>query len=692
MPEDRTPSPPVASRRPHVHHEHDQPRPDPYAWLRERDDPAVTAYLEAENAYSKAMLQPSAQRREHLYQEMLARIEQTARSAPFRYGPYLYYSRTEEGKSYSVLCRRPHDAPPVGPTPDAAEQIVLDRNALAEGFKYFSLGDWEPDPSHDRIAYLTDRVGDEHYTLEVLDLCTGELLADRIEGLSSDVVWSADGKHLFYVTLDEATRPYQVFRHTVGTPVQDDVLVHHETDEAFFVGVGMSRSRRFIEITLDSKITSEVRLLAADQPTDEFWTVAPRRRGIEYTVSHHGERLYVVTNEDAVNFRVFEVQLARAQREHWVETIPHRPEIKLDAVHCFAGHLVIARRERGLPVLSVVSLSTGHEHDIEMPEPVYDTWTGTNLEFDTNVLRLIYTSLITPYSVYDYDLDSRERTLCKQIKVHGYDPSRYVSARVNAVAPDGTEIPVSLVHRADLDRSRPAPTLLLGYGAYGHSYDPSFSSTRVSLLERGMIFALAHVRGGGEMGRPWYDAGKLENKPNTFHDFIACAQMLVDQGYTRPAALAIRGGSAGGLLMGAVANLRPDLFGAVVADVPFVDALNTMLDPTLPLTVVEYDEWGNPEQREAYDLIRSYSPYDNVQAQPYPAMLVLAGLNDPRVSYWEPAKWVAKLRATKTDDNVLLLHTNMDAGHGGASGRYDALKETARWFTFVLEQLDVPDP
>ena len=689
-------TPPVAERRDHVHREHDQARPDPYAWLREREDPAVEAYLRAENDYTAAVMAPTEAKQQRLYDEILGRIKQTDHGVPFRYGPFLYYSRTIEGKSYVQICRRPPEAGDPGEEADEVEQIVLDENALAEGHSYYDIGGWSLDPAHERVAYLADDSGDEHHTLHVRELATGAVidasLTEQCTNLSTDAVWSEDGKFLFYVVLDEASRPYRVMRHRMGTPAADDVLIHEEADEAFFVGLSRTRSRRFLVMDIDSQVTSEVRMLAADEPEGQWWTVAPRKYGVEYGISHHGDRFFVLTNEDAINFRVMEARLDAPQREHWVEKIAHDPAIKLDSVECFADHLVIARRERGLPVLSVETVATGERHDIEMPEPVYNVWTSTNLQFDTQTLRFGYTSLVTPSSIFDYDLDARTRVRRKQVVVKGYDASRFVCERIEAEAADGTKVPISLVHRADLDRSQPQPTLLIGYGAYGSSYDPSFSSSRVSLLERGMIFAMAHVRGGGEGGRPWYEAGKLERKPTTFSDFVSCAQALCDRGYTEPAKLAIRGGSAGGLLMGAAVNLRPDLFGAVVADVPFVDVLSTMLDPSLPLTVIEYDEWGNPQERKYYDAMRSYSPYDNVEAVDHPPMLVLAGLNDPRVGYWEPAKWVAKLRVTKTDDNVLLLRTDMESGHAGPSGRYDALRETALWYAFVLEQLGVPEP
>ncbi len=681
----------MAECREHVHHEHDVRRDDPYAWLRDREDPATVAYLEAENAHTAAVLAPVASLRDRLYEEMLSRIKQTDVSVPFAWGPFLYYSRTEEGKAYRIVCRRPREAGEPGPQPDAAEQVIIDGNALAEGRAYFRLADYELDPAHERLATLVDTTGDERHVLEILDLRTGERLPERIENVSDDVVWSADGRMLLYVELDESMRPYRVMRHVLGTSPEDDVVVHHEEDDAFYVGLGATRSRRYGVISLDSRITSEVRLWPLDRPEDEPFVVAPRTEGVEYSVSHHGERLLIVTNEDAVNFKIMEAPVDRPGREHWSEFLAHRPEVKIDDVHAFAEHLVIAKRERGLPVLAVVPTAGGPTHDIEMPEPVYDVWLGTNLEWTTQTLRFGYTSLVTPYSVYDYDMGTRERRLRKQAEVRGYDPSRFVCDRIEVRAKDGTSVPVSLVHRADLDRSRPQPMLLIGYGAYGHSYDPSFSSSRVSMLERGMIVAIAHVRGGGELGRPWYEAGRLEHKPNTFSDFIDCAEALVEQGATEPARLAIRGGSAGGLLIGAVVNERPELFGAAVADVPFVDVLSTMLDSSLPLTVIEYDEWGDPNHREHYDIMARYSPYDNVRAQDYPPMLVLAGLSDPRVGYWEPAKWVAKLRATATGDATLLLHTNMDAGHGGASGRYEALRESTRWYAFVLQRLGLAE-
>ncbi len=692
MTDSTAPLPPTAERRLHVHREHGDERHDPYHWLRDRDDPATRAYLAAENAYTEEMLKPTEWRQQRLYDEILGRVKQTDHSVPFRYGPFFYYSRTIEGKSYALRCRRSLDAGLPGEEPDEAEQVLLDENAMAEGKPYFALGEYVPSPDHALLAYLVDSTGDERYALRIKDVASGELRPEQLVDLSADVVWSADGRHLFYVRLDEASRPYQVLRHELGTPVEQDVVVHHEHDESFYVSLGQSRSRRFVMLSINSHTTSEVRLLPADEPEASPWTVAPRREGIEYGVSHHGERLLVVTNEDAVNFRAMEASLASPGREHWVELIPHRPEVKIDDVHAFADHLVIARRERGLPVLSVERLSPGERHDLELPEPVYDVWVSTNLEFETHELRFAYTSLVTPHSVYDYDMDARTRVLRKQVEVRSYDPSRYHCERIEAQAADGTLVPISLVYRADLDRSVPQPMLLTGYGAYGHPYDPSFSSSQVSLLERGMIFAIAHVRGGGELGRPWYEAGKLLDKANTFSDFITCADALIERGYTASSRLAIRGGSAGGLLVGAVVNQRPELFAAAVADVPFVDVLTTMLDPSLPLTVIEYGEWGNPQQRRSYDAIKAYSPYDNVRSQEYPAMLVLAGLSDPRVGFWEPAKWVAKLRAHKEDVEVLLLRTNMEAGHGGASGRYDALRETALWQAFVLERLGVPEP
>jgi oligopeptidase B len=682
MSESQTPAaPPIAERRPVTTVVHGETRTDDYAWLRDREDPAVIAYLEAENAWAEAATAHLAGFRERLYAELLGRIVETDLTVPVQDGPYLYYTRTVEGQAYAIHCRRKGSM-------EAPEEILLDENLLAEGHAYFDLGAFTVSPDHRRLAYSVDTSGAEEYALRILDLETGLLSPETIHGTSSNVVWANDGHTLFYVTLDETRRPYRIWRHRIGDEPVRDVLVHHEADGRFFAGIRRTKSDQWLMLHLGSHATTEVRILEADRPEGGFRIVAPRRHGIEYDLAHHGDRFFVTTNEDAVNFRLFETPTADPRRANWTEVLPHRDDVKLDGVETFARHLLIYEREGGLRQLRVRRLADGAEHRIGFPEPVYSVAPGPNVSWDTDTLRFTYTSLVTPRTVVDYGMDDRSWTQRKQQEVKGgYDAAQYASERLWATAPDGTKVPLSLVYRLPLERDGTRPCHLTGYGAYGYSYDPSFSSTSLSLLDRGVIMAIAHVRGGGEMGRRWYEAGRRFEKRNSFTDFIACAEHLVQRRWTASDRLVISGGSAGGLLMGAVTNLRPDLFAGVVADVPFVDVVNTMLDPTLPLTVIEYDEWGNPEDADVYRCIRSYSPYDNLAAVPHPAMLVTAGLNDPRVAYWEPAKYVAKLRTLNTGTKPLLLKTNMGAGHGGASGRYEYLRELAFKYAFILDVL-----
>jgi oligopeptidase B len=617
-----------------------------------------------------------------LFQELKGRIKETDLSVPTKIDDYYYFTRTFQGKQYpSHFRQRGLDSP---------EELLLDLNELAVGRKYLRVGAFEVSPDHNLLAYSTDNDGSETYTLRVKDLRTGELLPDTIAGSYYGVVWANDGKHLFYTVLDAAKRPYKAYRHTLGTDPKDDVLVHHETDERFNVRLAKTRSRQFIVLTLASQITSEVRFLDAETPASEFRLVEPRQQGVEYAIEHHGNDFYIVTNDQAVNFRLMKAPISNPSRANWTEVIPHRPEVKLDDVDAFADHLVIYERSAGLKQMRVRELPGNAEHYVRFPEPVYTFSPGPNEEFAAKKVRLTYTSLVTPRTVYDYDLQSRKFELKKQDEVlGGYDPTRYESERLFATAADGAKVPISIVYRKGAQRNGRNPMLLYGYGSYGASMDPSFSPNRLSLIDRGFIYAIAHIRGGGDLGRPWYESGKLLNKRNTFTDFIVCAEHLIRAGYTSPERLAIQGGSAGGLLMGAVTNLRPDLFAVVVAQVPFVDVVNTMLDPSIPLTVIEYEEWGNPNDKAYFDYMLSYSPYDNVAAKAYPHILITAGLNDPRVQYWEPAKWTAKLRAAKTDDRRLLLKTNMGAGHGGASGRYDNLREVAFIYAFILDTLGI---
>jgi oligopeptidase B len=671
--------PPMARVEPRVHTVHGEARLDDYFWLRNRNDPDVTAYLEAENRYTGAMMRHTEALQERLYQEMRGRVKESDLSVPERVDQYFYYTRTEAGGQYPILCRKRD-------TVEAPEEVLLDQNPPAAGHAYFRVGVTEVSPDHRLLAYSVDTSGGEEFTLFIKDLVTGELLAESIGRTSLGVAWANDSKTLFYTVLDQARRPCRLFRHVVGTSPSTDALVYFEPDESFFLDVSRTRSRQYLLLDISSHSTSEVRFVSADRPEEAFRVVQPRAAGIEYSVSHHGERFFITTNDGAPNFRLVQAPVADPSKENWSAVLPYRPEVKLDATDAFRSHLTVYEREAGLRQIRVLDLVSGEEHRIPFPEPVYTVRAHDNPEFDTTLLRFTYTSMVTPSSVVEYNLAERTWTVRKQTEVlGGYDPSLYRSERLFATAPDGTQVPISLVYR--ISHPRPGPLLLTGYGSYGLSYDPAFSSNALSLLDRGFAVAIAHIRGGEELGRNWYDGGRRLNKRNSFTDFIAAAEYLLASGCTSPHQLAINGGSAGGLLVGAVTNLRPELFQAVIAEVPFVDVINTMLDATLPLTVIEYDEWGNPNDSSAYVYMRSYSPYDNIEAKGYPHMLVTAGLNDPRVAYWEPAKYTAKLRAKKTDGNRLLLRTNMGAGHGGASGRYDFLREVAFKYAFILDAL-----
>ena len=656
---------------------HGDTRIDNYFWLCDRKDPDTIAYLEAENTYTKEKLLHTEALQAALYAEMLARIQQTDLSVPVKRDEYFYYTRTEEGKQYAFHCRKKGSGP---------EEILLDSNLLAEGHKYFRLGAFIASPHHRLLAYSVDFEGDEKYTVRVKNLDTGELFADEIPNTSYTLEWAADNATFFYTTLDEALRPHKVFRHTLG--VKDDPLIYHEPDERFTVDLSSTRSRAYIFININSSLTSEVRYLRKDQPAGEFLVLLPRAYETEYDATHHGDSFFIRTNDGAKGFRVVEAPVANPAKANWKEVIPGREGITIESVTAFQDYLVTEERHRGLTQIYIREFRTGAQHSVEFPEPVYTAELGANAEFNTKLLRFHYTSLVTPASVYDYNMETRERELKKQQAVlGGYDPHLYQAERIYAAAPDGVEVPISLVYKKGFVRDGRAPMLLYGYGSYGISIDPSFSSDRLSLLDRGFVYAIAHIRGGMDLGKPWHEAGRLLKKKNTFTDFIACAEKLIAEKYTSPLRLAIMGRSAGGLLMGAVSNLRPDLFAAVVAGVPFVDSLNTALDASLPLTVGEYEEFGDPSKHEFYEYMKSYAPYDSVTLQEYPAIFVTAGLNDPRVSYWEPAKWVAKLRALKTNDRPLLLKTNLGSGHFGASGRYEYLKETAIEYAFLLDVL-----
>ncbi len=683
-------APPIAPARPVELSAHGDTRVDPWFWLRDRDDPEVLGYLAAENAYTAAALEHTRAFQEELFEEIRGRIQETDISAPVRFGPWDYFARTFEGRQYAQHGRRP-----AGAAVGTEESVLLDENLLAGDSPYFALGGLTISPSHDLLAYSTDFSGGERYTLHFRDLRTGEDLPDTVEDVYYGLAWCDDNRTILYVRPDDAVRPHQIWRHDLGTDPADDALVYEEPDERFFVGVSRARAGRYLLISTDSKTSSEIRFLPSDSPAAEPRVIEPRTADLEYTVEHHvdavhGDQFFVLTNADgAENFKVMVTPVATPGRSNWVDVLPHRPEVRVHDLDAFADHLLISEREGGLEQLRVWRLSDSADHVIELPDPVYSVWSGENLDYANTTLRYGYTSLVRPTSAYDYDVASRESTLVKQTPVlGGYDAAQYTSARLWATAPDGTQVPMSVVHRKDAPLDGTAPALLYGYGSYEITVDPTFSSIRLSLLDRGFVFAIAHVRGGGELGRHWYEDGKLLHKRNSFTDFVACAEHLIASGYTSTDRLGARGGSAGGLLMGAVAELRPDLFRAVVAEVPFVDVVTTMQDPTIPLTATEWEEWGNPiEDAKAYAYMKSYSPYDNAVAMDYPALFVTAGLNDPRVAYWEPAKWVAKLRANKTDDRLLVLKTEMGAGHGGPSGRYDAWRDEALVLAFLVDQL-----
>ncbi|MBW4548880.1 MAG: S9 family peptidase [Symplocastrum torsivum CPER-KK1] len=673
--------PPSAKKQPQVLELHGDKRLDDYFWMRDRTNPEVIAYLEAENAYTEAMMQHTEALQASLYNEMLARIKETDLSVPYRKDDYYYYSRTEEGKSYPIYCRKPGSL-------DAPEQVLLDQNELAKGYEFFNLGVFQASPNHQLLAYSVDTNGAEQYTLFFLDLTTSQLYPETLADTYFSFAWGNDNKTVFYTKVDATNRPFKLFRHTLGTSPDEDVLIYHEKDEAYFLRISKTRSQAYILMSLGSNITSEVHYLDANNPTGSFQVIHPRQQGMEYSVEHHSDRFYIVTNDEALNFKLMQTPVASPAKENWQTVIPHQDDVMLSGVSAFVDHLVIYERKAGLPTIRVQKLSTGEENEITFPEPTYSVYEGSNPEFNTTTLRFNYTSLITPSSVFDYDLETYERELKKETEVlGGYEKTQYESERIMATASDATQIPISLVYKQGIQKDGKNPLFLTAYGSYGASYPASFSSTRLSLLDRGVVFAIAHIRGGAEMGRKWYEEGKFLHKKNTFTDFIACAEHLITQKWTASDRLAISGGSAGGLLMGAVLNSRPDLFKVAHAAVPFVDVVTTILDTSLPLSAMEWEEWGNPNNQTYYDYMKSYSPYDNVKAQDYPHLLITAGLNDSRVKYWEPAKWTAKLRELKTDNNLLLLKTNMGAGHGGASGRYESLKEIAFEYAFVLDRL-----
>ncbi len=662
---------------------------DDYGWLRDKSSPEVTAYLQAENAYADEWMAPTETLQEQLYQEMVSHIKETDVSLPYRDGEYFYYARTEQGLQYPIYCRKHGSL-------EAEEEVYLDMNELARGEPFMALGALAVSDDGNLLAYSVDNTGYRQYTLHIKDLRTGELLPDTAERVGS-VTWANDNRTLFYSEEDEATkRHYRLYRHMLGAPRGDDILVYEEPDERFNLGAGKTRDKRYLVLGISSHTTSEEHFLPADAPASEWQLIEPRRDDIEYYADHRDGLFYIRTNDAGRNFRLVIAPVATPGREHWREVLPHRPEAMLEDIDLFQSFCAVGTREHGLPKIRIAAWqpdgALGEPRAIEFPEPVYSAHGSVNREWNTRSYRYNYQSLVTPNSIYEYELDTGHSALRKQQEVPGdFDRTLYASERLFATAADGARVPVSIVYRKDKKSAGQNPLYVYAYGSYGYSLPVGFNSNRLSLLDRGVVLAYAHIRGGGDMGKPWHDAGRLMQKMNTFTDFVTVVEHLTANGYGDPRRVAIEGGSAGGLLMGAVTNLRPDLFRAVISHVPFVDVMNTMLDASLPLTVPEYEEWGNPNEPEAFAYMLAYSPYDNLRPGRYPAMLVKTSLNDSQVMYWEPAKYVAKLRTLKEDDMPLLLYTNMAAGHGGASGRYDYLREIAFDYAFLLRALGVED-
>ena len=672
-------TPPVAKKIQKTEVLHGETRQDDYFWLREKSDPEVIKYLESENAYTAAMLKPTEKLQEDLYKEMLGRIKETDLSVPYRKGGYFYYSRTEQGKQYPIHCRKKGSL-------DAPEEITIDLNEAAKGHSFLSMSEYEVSDDGKLLAYALDFTGFRQYTMFVKNLATGQTLSEKVERVDA-VAWAADNQALFYVVEDDTKRPCRMYRHRLGATGADD-LIYEEKDEMFNLNVGRTRSGAFILAGSGSHTATEFRYLPAGTPDGEWKIISPREKEHEYDVEHAGDLFYIRTNSGGRNFRLVTAPVTSPGRENWKEIVPYRASVMIENIDSFAKQYVLYEREDGLQQITITDLNSGTSQRIQFPEAAYAVFPSNNPEFDSQALRYSYQSHITPSSVFDYDFQKRQSRLLKQTEVlGGYDPTQYMTERTYATASDGARVPIALVYRKGVKKDGSAPMMLYAYGSYGFPSPITFSSSRLSLLDRGMIWAVAGIRGGGEMGKAWHDQGRMMNKRNTFTDFIASAEYLIAQKYTSKERLVIMGGSAGGLLVGAVTNMRPDLFAAVIAKVPFVDVINTMLDTTLPLTVGEFEEWGNPQNKDDYNYMKSYCPYSNIGPKNYPAMLVETSLNDSQVMYHEPAKYVAKMRALKTGNNPLLLRVNMSAGHGGSSGRYDALKETAIDYAFILSVL-----
>ena len=661
---------------------HNDERIDDYYWLNDRENPEVIAYLEQENAYYESVTADTKDLREELFMEMKSRIKEDDSSVPYKYNGYWYATRYEIGKEYPIFIRRFE-------TEDALEEIMFDCNLMAEGFEYFNLGGLSISPDNDLAVFGIDTVSRRQYTLGIKNLGTGEVYNDKIENTTGGAVWANDNKTIFYTQKDPVTlRSNNIYKHILGTPAEEDELVFHEDDDTFTTFVYKTKSRKFIVIGSSSTLTSEFQILDADDPYGKFQVFSKRVRGLEYSLSHYGNDFYILTNKDgATNFKLMKTAEGQTDAAHWTDFIPHREEVLLEDIEIFNDYYVLSERENGLNQLKIVRWDTSENYYLPFNNETYTAYVGTNPDYDTEILRYGYNSLTTPSSVIDFNMGTKERVIKKEQEVLGgtFHKDNYISERVWATARDGVKVPISLVYHKDTKLDGSSPLLQYAYGAYGYTIDPYFSTVRLSLLDRGFIYAIAHVRGGEYLGRKWYEDGRLLHKMNTFTDFVDCSLFLIEKKYSSPAHLYASGGSAGGLVMGAVVNLAPELYNGVLLAVPFVDVLTTMLDDSIPLTTGEYDEWGNPNEKQYYDYIKSYSPYDNIKAQEYPNMLVITGLHDSQVQYFEPAKWVAKIREYKKDTNLLLFNINMDAGHGGASGRFESLREVAVEYAFLLD-------
>lgn len=674
--------PPIAKKIPHALEKHGHVRNDDYYWLNDRENPEVIAYLNAENDYYKKMTAHTEQLQKDLFEEMKSRIKEDDESVPYFYNGYYYITRYEKGKDYPIYSRKKGSL-------EAIEEIMFDCNEMAKGLSYFNLNGISVSEDNKWATFGIDTVSRRQYTIQVKNLVTGEILPEKIENTTGGTAWASDNKTFFYTKKDPQTlRSDKIYRHNLNTDAKTDVLVFHEKDDTFYTFVYKEKSKKYLVIGSTSTMTSEFQILEADNPTDDFRMFSKRKRGLEYSISHYGDSFYVLTNKDkATNFKLMKTSESKTSSENWVDLIPHREDVLLEGIDIFKDYLVVEERSNGLNKIQIRPWSGGEAYYLPFESETYTAYSTTNPDFDTDILRFSYQSLKTPSSVIDFNMKTKEKTVLKEQEVLGgkFNKDNYEEKRVWAIAGDGTKVPISMVYKKGIRLDGSNPLLQYAYGSYGSSMDPWFSSTRLSLLDRGFIFAIAHIRGGEDLGRQWYEDGKLLKKINTFTDFIDCSKFLIKEGYTSKEHLYAEGGSAGGLLMGAIVNMNPELYNGVIAQVPFVDVVTTMLDDSIPLTTGEYDEWGNPNEKEYYDYMLSYSPYDNVKAQAYPNMYISTGLHDSQVQYWEPAKWVAKLRDLKTDNNQLFLDTNMDAGHGGASGRFEALKEIAKEFAFFLD-------